>query len=379
MPTGALLPVAQRRPRFLRHPTRLVVAGFVIAILVGAALLRMPVATTGPGGPPFETALFTATSAITVTGLATVDTATYWTPFGQGVILVLIQIGGLGIMTSASLLLVFAARRMGLAGRMAAQTETHTPNLGDLKRLLATIVLFSLGCEALTSGAIGGRLWAEGRPAGDALWEGLFHGVSAFNNAGFSIYSDNLIGFATDGWVLLPVAAAVIVGGLGFPVWMDLRGGARRPRRWSLHTKLTLMASAALLVVGTLVITLFEWGNEATIGAHSGPGRLLAGFFAAVMPRTAGFNAIDYGAATPETLLSTDMLMFAGGGERRHRGRAQGHDARRAGTGGVGRAARRGGRRLPQGDSGRVGAPGAHRGGGLAQRGRDRHPDPHGH
>ncbi len=311
---GERLPGVERRPRSLRHPTRLVVGAFVFAILAGAVLLSLPEATSAPGSPPFETALFTATSAVTVTGLATVDTATYWTPFGQTVILVLIQLGGLGIMTSASLLLLVAAGRMGLASRMAAQAETHTPHLGDLRRLLVTIIAFSLACEVVVSAILAGRLRIDGRPWGAAAWEGVFHGVSAFNNAGFSVYSDNLVSVAGDGWILIPVAAAVIVGGLGFPVWMDLRRSPRIPRRWSLHTKLTLAMTAGLLALGTLAITILEWGNETTIGAHGHPGRLLGAFFAAAMPRTAGFNAIDYSHATPETLLTTDMLMFAGGG-----------------------------------------------------------------
>jgi Trk-type K+ transport system membrane component len=138
--------------------------------------------------------------------------------------------------------------------------------------------------------------------------------VSAFNNAGFSLYSENLVGFATDGWILVPVAGAVIAGGLGFPVWVDLRDRTRTPRRWTLHTKLTLATTASLLVAGTVAITAIEWGNERTLGAFDAPGRLLGGFFAAVMPRTAGFNAVDYDAMDSETLLVTDMLMFAGGG-----------------------------------------------------------------
>lgn len=302
------------RSRLVRHPTQVVVLGFVGAIALGAGLLSLPAATAAPGSPPVETAFFTATSAVTVTGLITVDTASYWTPFGQGVILALIQLGGLGIMTSASLLFLVAARRMGLRGRMAAQTETQVLALGDLRRLVGTVVAFSFAFEALVSGVLVGRLLAAGHSAGEALWEGGFHGISAFNNAGFSIYPDNLIGFATDAWILLPVAAAVIAGGLGFPVWIDLRDRLRTPRRWSLHTKLTLATTLALLAIGTVAITAIEWDNEGTLGDDSAPARVLGGFFAAVMPRTAGFNAVDYADMGSETLLVTDMLMFAGGG-----------------------------------------------------------------
>ena len=201
----SVIAVAERRSRVLLHPTRAVVVGYLMATLVGAGLLSLPVASTAPGSPPFETALFTATSAVTVTGLVTVDTATYWTPFGQAVILGLIQIGGLGIMTSASLLLLVAARRVGLSSRLAAQTETQSPTLGDLRRLLIAIVAFTAAFETLVSAVIAGRLRATGAGWGSAAWEGLFHGVSAFNNAGFSLYSDNLVGVATDGWILIPV------------------------------------------------------------------------------------------------------------------------------------------------------------------------------
>lgn len=297
-----------------RHPTRAVVGAFLAAILVGAGLLMVPVASVADGSAHPLDALFTATSAITVTGLVTVDTATHWTPFGQAIILVLIQLGGLGIMTSASLFLLLASKRIGLRARLAAQAETHTLNLGDLRRLVLTIVLFSAAAEAITVAVLAADLWAGGRPLPQALWEGLFHGVSAFNNAGFSIYSDNLIGLAGDALFLLAIAAAVIAGGLGFPVWLDLRVRLRTPHRWSLHTKLTLATTAVLLAVGTLLLTLLEWNDDRTLGGLSAGDRVVGGFFAATMPRTAGFNAVDYGAMDETSLLVTDLLMFAGGG-----------------------------------------------------------------
>lgn len=297
----------------LRHPARLVVAAFVAAILVGTGLLSLPASVAADDASPLS-ALFTATSAVTVTGLTTVDTATHWTPFGQAVILVLIQLGGLGIMTSASVLLLAAAKRIGLRGRLATQAETHTLDLGDLRRLVLTIVGISLAVELVVAVVLTTRLALAGAPPGDAVWQGVFHAISSFNNAGFALYSDNLVGLATDGWFLVTVCLAVIIGGIGFPVWLDLARRARHPRRWSLHTKLTLAATAALLVAGTVVITALEWTNDATLGAMGWRARLLNGFVAGVMPRTAGFNAIDYGAVGEPTLLVTDMLMFAGGG-----------------------------------------------------------------
>jgi trk system potassium uptake protein TrkH len=303
------------RPRVIRHPARAVVAGFVATILVGAGLLSLPFCTEGPGGAPVLTALFTSTSAVCVTGLTVVDTATYWSPAGQAVILGLIQVGGIGIMTGAALLFLVLARRIGLRGRMAAQAETRSLGLGDVRRLVLAVVVLSLAFEVVAGVALTARLWLGlDRPLGDALWQGGFHAVSAFNNAGFSLYSDSLIGLATDGWFLVTVALAVIAGGLGFPVWLEIRRRPARPRRWTVHTKLTLAVTLALLVLGTLAITALEWDNPETLGQHDAPGRLLGGFFAAVMPRTAGFNAIDYGQAGPDTLFVTDGLMLIGGG-----------------------------------------------------------------
>ena len=297
------------------NPSKAVVLGFAGAILVGSLLLMLPISAEGPGGSSFRVALFTSTSAICVTGLAVVDTATYFTPFGQGVIVVLIQAGGLGIMTGASLLFLAVSRRIGLRNRMIAQTERNALNLGDLRRVLIGVVTFSFLAEAVFALILAIRFWTEpGVGLGTALWRGVFHAISAFNNAGFSLFSNNLVGYVTDPTVTLAVALAVIVGGIGFPVWLDVRRRQKTPRRWSLHTKITLVTTAGLIVGGWIVLTALEWSNDGTLGPLSAPGKFLAGFFASVVPRTAGFNTIDYGHMHPEGLLITDMLMFVGGG-----------------------------------------------------------------
>jgi trk system potassium uptake protein TrkH len=297
------------------NPSKAVVLGFAGAILVGTLVLMLPISAEGPGGSSFRVAVFTATSAICVTGLAVVDTATYFTPFGQGVIVVLIQIGGLGIMTGASLLFLAVSRRIGLRGRMIAQTERNALNLGDLRRVLIGVVTFSVLAEAVFALILATRFRTEaGVGFGTGLWRGVFHSVSAFNNAGFSIFSNNLVGYVTDPTVTLTVAVAIIAGGLGFPVWLDVRRRRKTPRRWSLHTKITLVTTAGLVVGGWIILTALEWSNDGTLGPLSAPGKLLAGFFASVVPRTAGFNTIDYGHMHPEGLLITDMLMFVGGG-----------------------------------------------------------------
>ncbi|WP_278191941.1 potassium transporter TrkG [Streptomyces sp. TRM75563] len=302
-----------RWPR-LRHPAQVVVAGFAAAIVAGTGLLMLPVAKAGPGGAGVLEALFTSTSAVCVTGLIVVDTPAYWSGFGQAVILGLIQVGGFGIMTFASLLVLLVSHRMGLKARMTAAAETKTLGLGDVRSVVTGVVKVSLLLEALTALALTLRFaTAYEEPWPRAVWLGVFHAVSAFNNAGFALYSDSLMGFVTDPWICLPIALAVIAGGLGFPVLFELRRRFRKPRGWSLHTKIVLWATGVFLVGGSAFITVIEWSNPATLGPLDAPGKLLAGFFQGVMPRTAGFNSLDTSQMNPASWLGTDVLMFIGG------------------------------------------------------------------
>jgi len=302
------------RPSFITPP-RLVVGGFAVAILVGTVLLSLPAAREAAGGAPFTTAAFTSVSAVTVTGLVAVDTATYWSPFGQAVMLGLVQLGGLGIVTSASLLIILVSRRVGLRGRLAAQAETKAADIGGVRRFVGFIVAFTLVVEALVVAALTLRFWLGYDDSfGQALWQGLFNGVGGYNQAGFSLYSDNLAGFATDAYILLPIALAVIVGGLGFPVWLELRRGPRAPRLWSLHTKLTIVMTGILLAVGFGVLTGLGWDDPGTLGEQSSAGKLLGGFFASVTARTTGFSTFDYADMGADSLFVTDILMFIGGG-----------------------------------------------------------------
>ena len=305
---------SRRRP-LLHHPYQVVVVAFATAIAIGTVLLLLPVARSGDGGAPLLTALFTATSAVCVTGLVVVDTASYWSPFGEAVVLALIQLGGFGIMTMASLLGLLVSRRLGLRTRLNAAAETKSLGIGDVRAVLTGVLKITLLFEALTAALLTARFWGGyDEPFPRALYHGVFHSVSAFNNAGFALYDDSLVRFVDDAWICLPVAAAVIVGGLGFPVLFELRRALRTPRRWSLHTKITVTATAVLLVLGTAFVTAAEWSNPGTLGTLDAPGRMLAGFFHGVMPRTAGFNSLDVGAMRDETLLGTMILMFIGGG-----------------------------------------------------------------
>jgi potassium uptake TrkH family protein len=298
-----------------RHPTQVVVLGFAAAIAVGTGLLMLPVAKEGPGGATFLEALFTSTSSVCVTGLITVDTPVFWTSFGQAVILVLIQVGGFGVMSFGALLGVLMARKLGLRSRLLAAAETKSGGPGDVRRVILGVLAVSLTTEtALTLILMLRFMNGYGYSAGEALWHGAFHSISSFNNAGFALYSDNLIGFATDPWICLPIAAAVIIGGLGFPVLFELRRQYRKPIHWSMNTKLVLSGTAVLLAAGTAFLTAVEWDNPATLGALRPEQRVLAGFFQSVITRTAGFNSIDIAQMHPVSWMGMDILMFIGGG-----------------------------------------------------------------
>jgi len=299
----------------LLHPARVVPAAFFLAVVVGTVLLSLPVSTPGPARPPVLTAAFTAVSAVCVTGLTTVDTATYWSPFGQAVIMGLIQVGGFGIMTLATLLGMLVGGRLRLRSSLIAQAETHALNIGDIRGVVRRIAVTMLAFEAAFALVLTVRFrlayddsWAQ------ALWHGAFHSVSAFNNAGFALYSDNLIGFVGDAWIMFPICVAVIAGGIGFPVLFELRRRWRRPDRWSVHTRLTVYGTAVLLVLGTTAFLALEWGNVATLGPLDVWGKIVGGVTGGVVPRTAGFNSVDYGQITPETLALNYVLMFIGGG-----------------------------------------------------------------
>ncbi len=292
-------------------------------ISFGTALLWLPISADGPGHVGFEDALFTSTSAATVTGLGSTD-ITRFSVFGELVILLLIQVGGFGIMTIGSVLALIASHRVGLRQRMLAQAEIGAVDIGDLRRLIGAIAKITIGIEGALAIVLFVRFWQGGYETnvGHAAYSGLFHSISAFNNAGISLYSNNLERFVADPVVVLGVSGAFIIGGLGFPILVELwrrerhrRSGATGQRLpWSLHTKITLIATAGLLVVGPLVVLTFEWTNPNTLGPLDTFDKLLAGWFQGVTPRTAGFNTVDIGGMNEPTLLVITTLMFIGAG-----------------------------------------------------------------
>jgi trk system potassium uptake protein len=299
----------------LLHPTRTVALAFLLAIVLGTGLLMTPLASSGVAPTPLLTAFFTAVSAVCVTGLVVVDTGTHWSFFGQFVVMLLFQIGGFGMMTAATLLGLMVNRSLRLKTRLIAQVETHSIGLGDVSGVARMVLIVTLIAELLLAGVLFARFyWGHHMAWSDALWHGIFHSVSAFNNAGFSLNEDSLVRFATDAWILLPIAVAIVVGGIGFPVFHDIRFRFRDPRHWSLHTKLTLYGTLVLLLGGTVVLLVFEWSNPRTLGPMGAIDKLLSSFFASVSARTAGFNSLDIGALTHESWALHYFLMFIGGG-----------------------------------------------------------------
>lgn len=299
----------------LSHPSTALALAFLAAIALGTLLLSLPAAHAAGEGAPLLVALFTATSAVCVTGLVVVDTGTYWSPFGQWIVLALFQLGGFGIMTFATLLGLLVNRQLRLRSRLLLQAETHSLGLGDVKSVAKLVLAATVMMELAVALVLTLRFaLGYGFSWGDALWHGVFHSVSAFNNAGFSTWGDSVMRFVGDAVVLAPIMLAIVVGGIGFPVLHELWRLRRSPRPLSIHAALTLWGTAGLIIGGALLLLLVEWSNPRTLGALDWPVRLLAALFSSVSARTAGFNAIDVGALTVESLNLHYLLMFIGGG-----------------------------------------------------------------
>lgn len=308
-----------RRLRAAPTPAASLLLLFAVLIAGGTGLLMLPIATSDGGATRFIDALFTATSAACVTGLTVVDTASHWSPFGQVVILVLIQVGGFGIMAGSTLLLfLFIGRRTTLRDRVLVQESLGGLHLGSVTSLVRRIAVFTIACE-LTGAIVLGIAFTSGPEAGPpgnplGIWWGIFHSISAFNNAGFDLTGGfrSLSPFVDDWAVLLTMAMLLTAGGLGFAVV----GDALVRRRWSrmaLETKLVLSTTVALLVGGAVAIGFTEWANPATLGALPAEQRLLNALFESATLRTAGFTALDTGAFAEATLFVVMALMFIGG------------------------------------------------------------------
>ena len=273
-------------------------------------LLHTPLATDEPIG--WMDAYFASTSAAMVTGLSSVDIETTFTPFGELVLMALMQVGGLGLMTFALLTAALLGKRIGLRHRLITGQSLNVATIGGTRSLVRLILLFALSMEALGTLVLAIRFVPDlGLARG--LWVSMFHAVSAFNNAGFSTFSTNLTGYVADPVVNIAITGLFIVGGIGFVVVADLVR-TRTFARLSLHTKLMLVGTLVMNVLATLLVLTFEWGNAGTLGSLDLDGKLWAGWFQAVSPRTAGFNTVDMAELTDPTLLLMMLLMFIGAG-----------------------------------------------------------------
>ncbi|MFC8924254.1 TrkH family potassium uptake protein [Cellulosimicrobium sp. NPDC057127] len=318
MPAGLTSRLFQGREvvdRLARQsPARLAVTVFAAVVALFTALLLAPWATASGRSAPFVDALFTATSAVCVTGLVVVPTGTYWSVYGQVVILVGIKVGGLGIMTLASILGMAVSRRIGLTQRLLTASETKTTRLGEVGSLVRVVILTSTALELLIALMLFPRFLVLEETVGEAAWHGIFYGISAFNNAGFVPTPEGLAPYVGDWLLCLPIILGVFIGSLGFPVILNVLRSRRRASRWSLHTKITLTMSAALVGIGTVLYGAVEWANERTLGPLSFGDKILASLFAGVMPRSGGFSTVDTGGMREASWLITDALMFVGGG-----------------------------------------------------------------
>lgn len=291
-------------------PSQILIIGFLSVIAVGAALLLLPVATT-QGISPVD-ALFTSTSAVCVTGLIVKDTPKDFTLFGQLVILLLIQIGGLGYMTSATIISLVIGKKIGLGERLIMKEALNVLSLEGIVKFTRAVLATTLIFEIIGGLILTLRFLGDMPPAAAAL-NGFFHAVSAFNNAGFSLFSDNLIRYRGDVTVNAVVASLIILGGIGFITMSDLYSySRRRVTRLSVHTRLVLATTAILVMAGAVLIFSFEYTNPKTFQSMPMSERVLASLFSSVTARTAGFNTVDYALFRPETLFITIVLMFIG-------------------------------------------------------------------
>lgn len=301
------------KTKWLRlSPPQVLVIGFGAIIMAGTFLLMLPISNTTGEPLNFMDALFTATSATCVTGLVVVDTGTFFSTFGQVVIMCLIQIGGLGFMTMATLFALVFRRRISLKDRLVLQEAMNQTSMEGIVRLIRRVLLYSLVIESAAAVILMTR-WAFDMPVSRAIYYGVFHAVTMFNNAGFDLFGDfrSLTPYVYDPVVNFVVMFLIISGGIGFIVMADLVD-YRNKRKLSLHSKVVLSMTGALILIGALVIFIFEFTNPKTLGSLNWGGKILGSFFQSVTPRTAGANTLDIGGMRQATQFFIVILMFIG-------------------------------------------------------------------
>ncbi|PAE10546.1 Ktr system potassium transporter B [Niallia circulans] len=291
-------------------PPQILIFVFLAFTLLGTILLKLPLATTG--SISWADALFTSTSAMTVTGLAVIDTGGSFTLFGEIVILCLIQVGGLGIMTFAVLIFMTLGRKIGFKERLLIQQALSQTSIGGIIKLAKQLFLFSIILEAIAAVLLAIR-WVPEMGWQKGIYAAIFHSISAFNNAGFSIWPDNLSRYVADPVVNIVISLLFIIGGIGFTVVFDFWKKSEF-KRLTLHTKIMVVGTIVINVVAVLLVFGFEYDNPQTLGELSWYGKIQAAYFQGVVPRTAGFNTIDIGGLNESTLFLMILLMFIGAG-----------------------------------------------------------------
>jgi Trk-type K+ transport system membrane component len=308
-------------------PARFAILVFTGLVLLLTGVLSLPIAAVDRSVTPLADAFFTAMSSICVTGLTTVNMATHWSTFGNIAILIGLEVGGIGVLTLASMLGLVVSRRLGLKAKLLAASdsnplrlhagpvsESQAVRLGEIGGLLATIAISVLAIEVVITLLIAPRLLLAGTDPWSATWQGFYYAASAFTNTGFMPTQEGLIPFASDPWMLSAISLGVFLGSVGFPVIFALTRHWRNPRRWSLHVKLTLVTTLILVVAGAIVIYALEWNNTLTLGTQEPGVRPMTATFISLMTRSGGFSTVDIGQMHDSSLLVMDMLMFVGGG-----------------------------------------------------------------
>ena len=287
--------------------------GFILVILIGALLLTLPISTTSGESTNFLDALFTSTSAVCVTGLIVVDTGTYWNAFGQTVIMILIEIGGLGFMSFTTLIAIILGKKITLRERLILQDAMNTFNIQGLVKMVRYVLIFTVSVQFFGALLFSTQFVPE-YGLGKGIFYSIFHSISAFCNAGFDILGkfNSLTSYNSNAVVILVASALIIIGGLGFTVWSELYS-SKSLRKVSLHSKMVILMTVVLVVGGTLLMFLFENNNINTIADMSFIDKVMNSFFASVTPRTAGFNSIPTDGMTTAGKFLTIILMFIGG------------------------------------------------------------------
>lgn len=287
--------------------------GFLVVILIGAIILTLPISSATRQYTNFLDALFTSTSAVCVTGLVTLDTGTHWSMFGQTIIMLLIEIGGLGFMSFTTLIAIILGKKITLRDRLILQDAMNTFNIQGLVKMVQYVLTFTITVQ-LSGALLFSTQFIPKYGIGKGMFYSLFHSISAFCNAGFDLFGNfsSLTSYSNNWVVILVASALIIIGGIGFAVWIEVYN-FKSVKKLSIHSKMVILVTAILVVGGTILMFIFEHNNPNTLANMNIGDKLVNSFFAAVTPRTAGFNSISTDGMTNAGNLLTIILMFIGG------------------------------------------------------------------